>query len=158
MTLLHVSLLVHLIGVGLIFTTLFGGFILEMKFRRAKDPATAQLILKLIRPIGLLSPLSIVVMLLSGTANMHLTGMGLFSASWLTLKLVLFALAAISGVLFGIKGSRRAAIVSRLAGGETPDVSERTLRTLNRQQLIFYVVQTVLILAILTLSIVRPGI
>ncbi len=158
MTLLHVSLLIHLVGIGMIFTTLFGGFILEVRFRRAKDPATAQLILKLVRPIGLLSPVSIVVMLLSGVANMHLTGMGLFTAAWLTLKLVVFALAVISGVLFGINGTRRAAIVARHARGESPENYEHRMRSLNRQQLIFYAVQTFLILCILLLSIVRPAV
>ncbi len=158
MTVLHVSLLVHLIGVGMLFTTLFGGFILEMKFRRAKDPAAALLILKLARPIGLLSPAGIAVMLLSGISNMHLTGLGLFSAAWLTLKLVLFTLAVISGVLFAVNGARRASNVGRRAAGEQPENLERALRKLNRQQLIFYGVQAVLLLGILTLSIVRPAV
>ncbi len=154
---LHLSLLVHFIGIGMIFTTIFAGWILEARSRKAPDWKTRLLILRLLRPIGLLSPVSIVVMLGSGITNMTFAGMGVFTASWLTLKLVFFALAVISGVLFGIRGTQRTRLVSKLADGGAPEGSERSLAALERQQRLFYVVQTVLILIILSLSIFKPS-
>ena len=157
MTALGFSLLVHIIGVGMIFTTIFAGWILESRSRKIKDWSNRLTILRLLRSIGLLSPAGVLVMLVSGILNMHFAGLGVFSASWLTLKLVFFALLVISGVLFGIRGTQRTRLVSKLADGKAPEHAERMLGSLERQQRLFFIVQTVLMLVILSLSIFKPS-
>ena len=154
---LQISLLVHFVGIGMLFTTIFAGWILNARARKAPDWKSRLVVLKLLRPIGILSPAGVVVMLGSGIANMHFTNMGLFTASWLTLKLVFFALAVISGILFGVRGTQRTRLVEQLAGGSAPESAERTLAGLEHQQRFFFLVQTVLILIILALSIFKPS-
>ena len=152
---LHLSKLLHFVGIGVIFTTIFAGAILNGRYRKAPDWKTKLMILKLLRPIGLLSPVGVAVMLVSGILNMHFSNLGLFTASWLTLKLVFFALTVISGILFGVKGTQRSILVTKLAEGNAPEGTDRSVGILDRQQRIFYFVQLVLILIILTLSIFK---
>ncbi len=154
---LHVSLLVHFIGIGMLFTTIFAGWILNARARKAADWNSRLIILKLLRPIGLLSPAGIVVMLVSGIANMHFANLGLFSAAWLTLKLVFFTLAVISGVVFSVRGVQRTRLVEQFAAGGAPEGGERSLAALDRQQRIYFFVQTALIVIILALSIIKPS-
>ena len=149
-------MLTHLIGMGMIFTTLFAGWILNGQYKRAADWKSKSLILKSLRPIGLLSPFSTLVMLASGIANMQIIGYGWFTASWLSTKVVFFVLAAVSGIFFGTKAARRGRLVHRMAEGTAAEGTEKTITAMDKQQRIFFVFQTVLILVILTLSIVKP--
>jgi len=152
-----ISLLIHFVGVGTLFATIIAGWIIDGRYRKTTDWHAKLLYLRLLRPIGLLSPLGIVIMLGSGIANMTISGLGVFSAAWLSVKLVFFALAVISGILFGIRGSQRTALAARLAEGKAPEGAEKKLAALDRQQRMFYIVQTVLLLIILALSILRPA-
>ncbi len=154
----QLSLVVHLVGVGMLFTTIFAGLLVHAQYRRAADWNTKLLYLKSLRLIGLLSPAGVAVMILSGIGNMtlgphHYT---LFSDGWLSAKLMLVVLMIVAGVFQAIQGSRRTRIVARLADGSSPEVPEHRLRSLNSQMILFYVIQTVFILAIIVLSITRP--
>ncbi len=154
----QLSLVVHLVGVGMLFTTIFAGLILHAQYRRAADWKTKLLYLKTLRLIGLLSPAGVAVMILSGIGNMtlgphHYT---LFSDGWLSAKLMLVVLLIIVGVLQAIQGSRRTRIIARLGEGSELDVPEHRLRALDNQMILFYVIEAVFILAIIILSITRP--
>lgn len=151
-----ISLLFHFVGVGTLFATIIAGWIIDGKYRKASDWNSRLLLLKLLRPIGLLSPVGVLIMVGSGIANMTISGLGVFTAAWLSVKLIFFTLVVISGILFGVKGRQRTALASRIAEGRAPEGAEKTLAALDRQQRLFYGVQTVLILIILALSIVRP--
>jgi hypothetical protein len=151
-----ISLLFHFIGIGTLFTTIIAGFILDGRYRKATDWNSKLLLLRLLRSIGLLSPLGVLIMLASGIANMEVSRLGVFTAAWLSVKLIFFTLVVISGILFSLKGRQRSALATKVAEGNAPEGSAATLRALDRQQRIFYVVQAILILIILALSIVRP--
>ena len=155
---IHYSLLLHFVGVGLIFTTIIGGWLLNGQYRRAADWNTKVLILKALRPIGLLSPLAVVVMLLSGVGNMTLgvRTFTLFSDSWLSYKLVFFLILVVSGIFFGVRSARRSKLIGQLAAGSAPGNVHEVLRALDRQQVIAFLFQVVLLLLILALSIVKP--
>lgn len=155
---IHYSMLVHFVGVGMIFTTIFAGWILNGQYKRSKDWTVKAQLVRSLRAVGLLSPLGVLVMLLSGIGNMVLgpRPYTLFSDSWLSMKLVLFILLTMVGVFFGIRSSRRTKLVLKLVTGSAPPGTEENLRTLERQQRWFYVLQAVLLLVILVLSIVRP--
>jgi uncharacterized membrane protein SirB2 len=154
---IHLSLILHFIGVGMIFTTVLAGWILTGQYKRANDYKTKSQILKSLRPIGLLSPVTILVMLASGIGNMYALHMGVFSASWLTTKLIFFAIMAINGIIFGAKSAKRGKLVAQVAGGSAPTGTENVIAAMDKQQLLFYVVQSLLLLIILTLSVVKPG-
>jgi len=155
---IHYSLLIHFVGVGMIFTTIFAGWILNSQYRRAKEWGVKALHVKSLRAIGLLSPLGVLVMLLSGIGNMTLGPhqYTLFSDSWLSMKLVFFVLLTATGVFFGIKSGRRTKLVHKAAAETLPAGTEETIQALDVQQRWFYIVQVVLLLIILILSIARP--
>jgi len=157
MELLHYSKLAHFIGIGIIFTSLLGGLILHTQYRKAPDYNSKLIILKAVRPIGLLSPVAIVVLLLSGIGNMEIIAYGLFTTAWLSTKIVLFIVAAVGGIIFGVKARKRGKLVAQIAEGNAPEGAETTLTSMDNQQRFFYIVQTALILTILALSIVKPG-
>ena len=155
---IHVSLLLHFIGIGMLFTTLFAGWILEGQYRKAADWTARAFVLKLLRPIGLLSPVSILLLLLSGIGNMTLglTTYTIVSDTWLTCKLAVFVVAATSGVFFGIRGAKRSKLVAAMASGSPPAGTEASIKAIDTLQKLFLVVQSALVLIILTLSIVKP--
>ena len=95
---------------------------------------------------------------LSGIGNMTLGPhrYTLFSDGWLSAKLVLVVLMIIAGVFQAIQGSRRTRIIARLSNATEPEVPHHRLRSLDNQMVLFYVLQTVFILAIIILSITRP--
>ena len=153
---IHVSLLVHFIGIGMIFTSLFGGWIVTGHYRKAADWKTKAAMLRVLRPIGLFSPAAIVVMIVSGFGNMGLLGYGVFTAAWLSAKLVFFLIMAVAGVIGGVKGGRRGKLVAQMAEGSAPEGSERVIASLDKQQRLFSAFQAIILLIILVLSIVKP--
>jgi hypothetical protein len=96
-------------------------------------------------------------MLVSGIGNMEALHMGVFTASWLTTKLSVFAIMAINGIIFGAKSAKRAKLIAQMAGGSAPEGTNATIAGMDKQQLLFYFVQSLLLLIILTLSVVKPG-
>lgn len=154
----HYSMLIHFVGLGLIFTTIFAGWILAGQYKRAKDWSGKTLHVKSLRAIGLLSPIGVVVMLFSGIGNMTLGPhtYTIFSDAWLSTKLVFYVVLAGVGVFFGIKGGKRGKLVHQVASGTAPESAEKTIRALDRQQRWFYALEAILLLIILVLSIVKP--
>jgi len=153
---IHFSLLVHFIGVGLLFTSLCGGWILHRQYRAAADWNAKIVILKALRPLGLLSPVAIAVMIVSGIGNMHLEGLGFFSVFWLSAKLVVVIVALVVGIIAGAWGKRRSMMAARAAAGDAPGGTEEDIRALDGRLRVTMAVQALLLLTILLLSIVKP--
>lgn len=147
-------LLFHLIGFGLLATTSVAGIILHLQYRNAADLRAKAALLRAMKPIGLLSPVAILVMLGTGIGNMLAIGVGLLTLGWLTAKIIFFAIAVISGVLFGLKSKRRGALVQKMAAGSAPPFAEEMLQALDRQIVLFHVVMPLLLLIILYLSVI----
>jgi len=157
MDLTHFLMLLHFLGFGLLFSTLVAGWMLHGQYKKATDFSTKAMVLRLLRPIGLLSPVGILLMLLTGIGNMHVRGLGLFTESWLSAKIVVFVIAMINGLLFGARARKRARLISQMADGSAPHGTDGTINVLDKQMRLFYIIQFVLLLIILTLSIVKPG-
>lgn len=156
MYLIQASVLCHFVGIGLLFSSLFGGFVLQRQYRREESFASRLLLLKAIRSMGLLSPIAVTIVLLSGIGNMtlgphHYT---LFSDGWLSAKLALFAVLLATGSFLAILGSRRTEKAMKFL--ET-NSEPQSVEALDRQIIVLYLVQFLLIVAILGLSIVRPN-
>lgn len=154
----HYSMLFHFLGLGMILTTIFAGWILTGQYKRAKEWSGKALHVKSLKAIGLLSPIGVLIMLLSGIGNMalgpyHYT---VFSDGWLSTKLVFFIILTGVGVFQGTQSGRRTKLVQRVVAGSAPDGAEGTIRTLDRQQRWFYVLEAILLVIILMLSIVKP--
>lgn len=77
MPLREIFLIIHFLGIGLFVATLIPGFILDSQYRKASDIRTKAILLRALRPIGLLSPLAVLLMLATGVANMRYLGVGL---------------------------------------------------------------------------------
>lgn len=149
----ELTLFCHFIGFGLIMTLNVAGFILHRQYKNAPDIQAKAIILRAARPIGLLSPFAILLMLVTGIGNMHALGLGILDAGWLSAKIIFFALAAISGTVLGIKAKKRGEIIKLMASGGTPANAEQELATLDKQVSLSYVVLPLLTLIILALSI-----
>ena len=153
-------MLFHLIGFGLIMTLLVAGWLLHKQYGQANDYKTKLVILTTARMVGLMSPIAILVMLITGIGNMHARGLGLFTETselWLNIKVLAFAIAAVNGIIFGVRSKKRGMLVAQLAQGNAPAGSETRLAAMDKSTLLFHVVQTILMITILVLTVWKPG-
>jgi hypothetical protein len=146
-------LVIHFFGFGLLVTINVAGFILHRQYLNAADLQAKAVILKASRPIGLLSPLALGIMLITGIGNMHSIGVGLLDLGWLTAKIGVFAVAAISGVLMGITARKRGALVGQMAAGKAPENASALLSGYDKQIGLFYVVLPLLLVLIVCLAV-----
>ncbi len=149
------SLYFHFIGLGLLVTATVAGFILNAQYKKAKDIHTKATILRTTRPIGLISPAASLIMLVTGIGNMHSLGYSVLDLpGWLAYKIILFVIALVSGILFGILSRKRGMLVGQMAAGTAPPNAEQALKSYNSQVSVSYLVMTLLLLIILFLSII----
>ena len=153
MPLREINLVIHFLGFGLFVTVLVSAFIIERQYRKSSDVKTKATLLGVMRSVGIISPFAMLVMLLTGIGNMRALGIGLFDFGWLTAKVIFFAIAAVNGILSGIRGRKRAALVFRMAGGEGTSDMETTIKEYDKQQWIFFIVNAILLLLIVSLSV-----
>ena len=149
----ELSLLFHFIGFGLLMTTTVAGLFLHLQYRKVQDIRSKMLLLRALKPIGLLSPVAMGIMLITGIINMSEIGVGIFTLGWLTAKIGFFAIAIVSGVLFSMKSRKRAALAQKIVSGTAPPYAEEMLDELDKQLLLFYVVMPLLLLVIVYLSV-----
>jgi hypothetical protein len=147
----------HFVGFGLIITMLVGSWLLHKQYNAASDYGTKLTVLNSMRLIGLLSPFTILLLLITGIGNMVIRDLGFTTEMWLTVKICLFLIAAVNGVIFGIRSKKRGMLVGQLAKGGAPAEAEKTLAGMDRFTLLFLIVQTVLSLSILVLAVWKPG-
>jgi hypothetical protein len=157
MLLPHLLRVLHLTGFGLLVTATLGGWILFRKYLQLDDYRSQAVMLNGSRSIGLLSPLAILVMLVTGIGQIHFYGYALFVQTWLPLKLSFFAIAAAGGIVFSIRARKRGKLVNELAEGTAPAGTADVVSRLDSQQRVFYFVQSTLLLLILLLSVIKPG-
>lgn len=158
---LHVSLLFHLIGVGMIFTLLFAGPIIEANFRWENDIRMKQHAAKILRSVGLLSPFGALVLILSGIGNMislHITFGDLFgSAAWLGLKLLFFIVLLGIGMVLSPKTARqRAMILDQMNQINPPEDAGQKMDSLNSKQTLFFLANWILVIIIVLLTLFKP--
>jgi uncharacterized membrane protein len=157
-----INFLFHLIGFGLVFTSLLGGWIIEGRIRAEQDWNQKLSIGKIGRRFGLLSPIASVVMLLTGIINIFNIYNGnislWYSEGWLMAKIILFAFLLINGAVFGpIIIRRRTKLMQSIAEKTTSDDAEGTFKILSKNITTFYLVQFLLLIIILCLSVAGGG-
>ncbi len=149
----EISLFLHFIGFGLFVTVNVAGFILNRQYKKAPDIQTRAVIVRASRPVGLLSPVASLLMLLTGIANMRNLGYGILDVGWLTAKIIFFAIAVISGIIFGMQAAKRGKLIHAMAAGNSPQNASDLLAGYDRQITLSYLVMPILLLIILSLSI-----
>jgi hypothetical protein len=70
----------------------------------------------------------------------------------------LFLVAMVNGIIFGIRSRKRGMLVGQIAKGNAPENAEKTLAGMDMYSLLFLIVQTILVIAILALSVWKPGV
>lgn len=155
---LQCSLVLHLIGVGILFTTVIAGLLLHQQYKRAGDWASRLIYLKSLRTIGLLSPAGVALMILSGIANMTLGHYSrpFFFDAWLGVKLLIFLVMVLVGVMTAILGARRKRLATRLAEEQSAGATDPQLRSIDSRMLAAFFIQAIGIITIIALSIVKP--
>jgi uncharacterized membrane protein SirB2 len=151
-----VVFLFHLIGFGMIATLLFAGPILERRFQKGETLDTKVAIHRVMKSVGLLSPLAVLLLIATGIGNMYFTGLGPFKAGWLTAKIIFVAIVVVNGAMTGARALKRGKLLERLARGENIPNALPQMQRYNRQQTTFYLTQWFLIVVILVLSVFQP--
>jgi hypothetical protein len=157
-----INFLFHIIGFGLLFTALAGGWILERRIRAEKDLNLKLLITKINRRFGLLSIIASVVLLFTGIVNIinrYGDQVDLWNTSgWLIAKIILFAFLLVNGAVFGpILLRRRTKFILAISGKSEGEDTEIDFKILNKSISTFYLVQFLLLIIILYLSIIGGG-
>ena len=162
----EITLLIHFIGFGIIATLNIAGIILNNQYKKAPDLQAKGAILRAMKPIGMLSPAAIIIMLVTGIGNMQMIGIrfvgttvdgtyepGILDIGWLTGKVILFILVATTGVMHGIKSRKRGALVGSMIQGKAPANAEELLRQYDKQINLNYIIFPIVVTAILFLAI-----
>ena len=149
----ELALLFHFLGLGLFVTIQVAGFVLEFQYKKAPDLQTKAVILRALRPIGLLSPVAVVIMIITGLINMNQLAIEFSTFMWLQEKLAVFVVAVVVGVFFGIRARKRGALVASMIQGKAPNDAETQLRGLDKQIMILSIVMPILFLAVVYLAV-----
>jgi uncharacterized membrane protein len=157
-----INFLFHLIGFGLLFTALWGGWLLERRIRAEKDWAQKLFLGKISRRFGLLSPIASIIMLVTGIVNifnMHNGNIDFwYTDGWLIAKIILFAFLLVNGAIFGpILVRRRTKLIQEISKKTALENAEATIKIMNKSISTFYLVQFLLLMIILYLSVAGGG-
>lgn len=157
-----INFLLHLIGFGILCTTLLAGFVLDRKLRAQTDYSLKLFTSGIAKTIGLLSPVAAILLLATGIGNIHNRTLGSplswYGEGWLVAKIILFVLLVLNGMIYGPRLTRnRTKLVKGLSEQSAPANAEELIKSYNTQITLFYLVQTVLLLLILVLSVLGTG-
>ncbi len=154
---LRLSMLMHLLCFGVLCSTSIGTLLLDSTYRDAEDVQTKARILRIMRPLDLLAGGTLIALLISGIVNMRLLSYGWFTTPWLTIKIVLFFLAAATGAMVAFRGRQRMKLTTQLAEGTAPGGIETALGQMDAYYRLLTMVQAFLIFVILLFSVYKPG-
>jgi putative copper export protein len=157
-----INFIFHLIGFGLIFTALLGGWILERRIRTELDWNLKLYVGKIGRRFGLLSSIASIVMLLTGIINIFNLYNGnitlWYTEGWLIAKIILFAFLLINGAIFGpILIRRRTKLIQGIIENTAIEDAGINIKIISKNITTFYLVQFLLLFIILCLSVAGSG-
>lgn len=151
-----ISIFIHYLGIGVLITSILGGFIIHNSYRKSSNINDQLVILKILRPIGLLGPIGLGIMLISGIGNLIFLGFAsqdVISQRWLMEKLFMFFLVLIIGLYSGIRSKKRAKLIEQIISGNENAKIEK--QKFDKTSNTFLIIQTILLLAILFRSAVK---
>lgn len=154
--------ILHLIAFGLVSATLLPVIVLNRKLVAETDFGRKMQIGGVMRIFASFGPYNVILLLLTGIGNLynrfHGTEVAWHSESWLVIKIILFAILALNALLVapGLMKNRMMLIKS-FVDKTAPEGAEQKLTGYNTKVMLFLFVQTVLLLAVLYLSVFGPG-
>jgi hypothetical protein len=162
-----IAFVLHLLSLGLLMTTLLGGFILDRKIRSELDVRMKLFTAGIARIFGLLSPVAAVLLLVTGIVNIHNRLLGStsdwYTEGWLVAKVILYVVMVFNGMVYGPRLTRTRVKIfkSQIDQTASPDAGAQ-IRSINKQLTLLYLVQFLLLLFIVYLSVFgsakHPGI
>lgn len=152
----------HLIGIGLIFTSLIGGWILERRLRSENDWSQKLVIEKIGKGFGLLTPFAAILLLLTGIINIFNIYNGniniWYTEGWLVAKIILYTFLLVNGAIFGpIIIRRRKRMIKSIVDKTAFADAESNFSILTKSITTFYLVQSIIVIIILYISIIGGG-
>ena len=155
-------LLIHLLGFGMLAGATFAGWVLNTRFGFETEPELKLTVGRAMSSVALLFPLAAVLLLVTGIALIFFEYTGRSVAwlgeSWLVVKVVLFAVLLTNGAILGPSIARkRLAIVRSVLDGEQDIIDDEPMNHLNGQMRWYFVVQTILLVGILSFSLFGPA-
>ncbi len=152
----------HIVGVGLVFVVVVGGWLIHRKIVKEKDPHLKLYVSQSGRIVGIMSPFVALLLLLTGIGNIYNRDLGTdlhwYSEGWLVAKIIFFAVFVVNGALFGaILARKRNVLLRTIDEHNAPPDAEATLGNYNRQFMWHYLVQFLLLTIILLLSTFGAG-
>ncbi len=156
------NFLFHILAVGLLFTSVLGGWLLQRRLAGEKEVRLKLAFGGAARMFALLAPVAGVLLLLTGIGNIYNRYLGSeihwYSEGWLVAKIIFFVIAVVNGSAHGGMLSRkRIALLQSVGGQSIPPETEAKLSAIERQFTLHYVVQCLLLLIIIFLSVFGDG-
>jgi|GEM_PF-4731265 len=158
----NLFLSLHLFSIVILSTAVVGGLVVHKLLWHAFDEAPEQLPLaaRMSKLIGLCGALGGPLLLLTGLGLLASTHFVYWGAAWLSIKLVLYVLLALVGILGGrfTEGQLSALIPAQMARagqGESVAVDSR-LPVLRQRMALFHVAHIGLFAAIVLLAVFKP--
>ncbi|MEX2116734.1 MAG: hypothetical protein WEB37_07600 [Bacteroidota bacterium] len=149
--------LLHLVGFSLVSAMVVTGWILNNRFMNETDLSLKLYVGGISRVFVFLSPFTALLLLVSGIGNIYNlyygTSVAWYEEGWLVIKVVLFGVMLVNGLIFGpIMSRKRMKVVQEMIEGGVNDSNTKQLNDLNTQMRWFSLVQSVLLLGILFFS------
>jgi len=149
--------LLHLIGFSLVSALVVSGWILNNRFIHETDLSLKLYIGGISRVFVFLSPIAALLLLVSGIGNIYNlyygTSVAWYEQGWLVIKVVLFGVLLVNGMIFGPMMSRkRVKVVQEMVEIGVNEANTKQINDLNSQMRWFSLVQSVLLLGILFFS------
>ncbi len=153
---------VHLLAVGLLFSSIVGGWLLHRKIAAETDVRLRLYTGGTSRTFALLAPIAGVLLLLTGIGNIYNRYLGSeihwYNEGWLVAKIIFFVIAVVNGSVHGgILARKRIAVLQTMDQQKASADAEGLLSSINRQFSWHYVVQFLLLFIIIFLSVFGDG-
>jgi hypothetical protein len=154
--------LLHLIGFGIVCTLQIVSWTLSIKAQREKDWNTKLNLLTTMNIFTFLSPIATAILFLTGVGNIYnryYSSPELWTAeTWLVAKIILVVVLVLLGNLVGPRlGKKKVMTIRKIIEQKQFENGEKQLKSHNAKILVFLSIQSLLLLAILYLSVFGAG-
>lgn len=152
----------HLLGFGLMTTSLAMGWFLNLRFSASQGPDVRESVESMMRTMLLLFTAASLLLLATGIGNIfnlyYGTRLLWYQQGWLVIKIILFGIMLVNGTVFGpLTNRRRMKIIRNTEEDTATEEAQKNLKYLNGQMNWFFAVQSVLLLGIVFFSAFGPS-
>ena len=144
-----IGLLLHMFGLSLIAGGFLGGYIVEKRFWKLVEIniSHAGSVLPIMKTLPVIIQLGVLIQVISGTLLLQSPSWAFWGQAWLSVKLILVALALANGLLVGKKLGAK---IGFQVFSAAPD--KASLLVLKRKMVSFNIIQLVLTVTIIVLA------